>query len=173
MQEITLKTDRIYDGHIVKLDVLDVRSPDGAVRKRELVRHPGAVALVALDETGKVLLVRQFRVAAGRVLVEIPAGTLDPDETPEVCAMRELQEETGFKPGQLEYLGGFFVAPGYTTEYIHLYLATELSESRLPGDDDEFIEVERVPLAEALAMIERGEIVDGKSIIGLLRVAHR
>jgi ADP-ribose pyrophosphatase len=173
MQEITLKTDRIYDGHIVKLDVLDVRSPDGAVRKRELVRHPGAVALVALDETGKVLLVRQFRVAAGRVLVEIPAGTLDPDETPEVCAMRELQEETGFKPGQLEYLGGFFVAPGYTTEYIHLYLATELSENRLPGDDDEFIEVERVPLAEALAMIERGEIVDGKSIIGLLRVAHR
>jgi ADP-ribose pyrophosphatase len=117
-------------------------------------------------------MVRQFRIAAGKVMTEIPAGTLERHEPPEDCAIRELQEETGFKPGKLESLGGFFVAPGYTTEYIHLYLATDLTESRLPGDADEFIQVLHVNFAEALAMIDKGEIADGKTIIGLLTYAR-
>jgi ADP-ribose pyrophosphatase len=172
MQETTLHTEQIYKGRVVNLVVLDVRLPNGEESKRELIRHPGAVAIVALDETRNVLLVRQYRIAAGRVLREIPAGTLEPDEPPLDCAVRELQEETGYRPGRLEALGGMYVAPGYTTEYIHVFLATDLSESRLAADSDEFIEVDRVPLADAVGLIERGEIVDGKSIIGLLKVAR-
>lgn len=173
MQETIIDTTEIYNGRVVKLAVHTVSLPNGDEAKRELIRHPGAVALVALDAAQNVLLVRQFRLAANRVMVEIPAGTREPDESPDVCAIRELQEETGYKPGTLEALGGIFVAPGYTTEFIYLFLATDLIESRLQGDHDEFIELLRVPLPEALAMIERGDIIDGKSISGLLRVARR
>ena len=141
MHETILKTDEIYKGRVVNLVVHEVELPDGQHGKRELVRHPGAVAIVALDPDQNVLLVRQYRIAADRILSEIPAGTLNPGEDPQVCAIRELQEETAYKPGQIEKIGGIFVAPGYTTEFIHLYLATDLSESRLPGDEDEFIEV--------------------------------
>jgi ADP-ribose pyrophosphatase len=172
MQEIITSTRKIYKGRVIKLDVHEVRLPDGNLSKREIVQHPGAVAIVALDSDQNVLLVRQFRLAANKILYEVPAGTLEPGEAPDICAERELQEEAGHKPGKLEALGGFFVAPGYTTEYIHLFLATELAEAVLDGDDDEFIEAERIPLAEALVMIERGEIVDGKTINGLLRVAR-
>src|SRR5262249_47410995 len=120
----------------------------------------------------KVLLVRQFRSAAGKVLLEIPAGTLEPGEMPMTCAIRELQEETGFRADKCEPLGGIYTAPGYTTEFIHLFYPTGLVESRLDQDEDEFVEAERVPFQEALAMIDRGEIADGKSVSGLLRVAR-
>ena len=173
MQETIVHTKKIYKGRVINLVVHDVRLQNGDPAKRELVQHPGAVALVALDAQQKVLLVRQFRIADGKVLSEIPAGTLRPNEPPDDCAVRELQEETGYKPGKLERLGGFYVAPGYTTEFIHLYLATDLIESRLDGDADEFIEVDRISLPDALAMIERGDIQDGKSITGLLRVAGK
>ncbi len=172
MQETILKTEEIYSGRVINVSLLEVSLPDGARAKREVVQHPGAVAIVALAPRRKVILVRQFRIAAEQVLSEIPAGTLRPNEPPDRCAIRELQEETGYKPNKLESLGGFYVAPGYTTEYIHLYLATDLTESRLDGDADEFIEVQQVPLKQALAMVERGEIVDGKTITGLLRVAR-
>lgn len=170
--EVSLGEHEIYQGRVIHVVVADVRLPNGAPGRRELVRHPGAVAIVALDDAEHVLLVRQFRFAAGRVLSEIPAGTLNPGEDPLLCAERELQEETGYAPGRLQPLGGIFVAPGYTTEFIHLFLATDLRESRLEMDDDEFISLDRVPLAEALAMIDRGEIIDGKSIAGLLKVAR-
>jgi len=173
MEEVILHSEEIYSGRVVRLSVATVRLPNGKEAIRELIQHPGAVAIVALDEAQNVLLVRQFRLAAGRVMMEIPAGTLDPEETPLICAERELQEETGYRPGKLESLGGIYVAPGYTTEFIHLFLASDLSESRLDMDDDEFIEASRVPLTEALAMIERGEIIDGKSITGLFKVARR
>ncbi|MDI9641754.1 NUDIX hydrolase [Anaerolineae bacterium CFX9] len=173
MEETILHTERLFEGRVIKLDVLDVRLPDGSAGKRELIRHPGAVAIVALDSSDQVLLVRQYRIAAEQVMLEIPAGTLIPGEDPFVCAERELQEETGFRPGKLERIGGIYVAPGYTTEFIHLFQAADLIESRLPGDDDEFIETERMPLPQALAMIERGEIIDGKSITALLTVARR
>jgi ADP-ribose pyrophosphatase len=173
MQETILDTETIYDGRVVKLEVRRVRLSDGQVQKREVVRHQGAVALIALDEQQNVLLVRQFRSGAQQVMLEIPAGLLEAGELPEACAVRELQEETGYKPERLEYLGGFHPTPGYTTEYIHLYLASNLSEAKLAGDADEFIEVERLSLAQALVMIERGDITDGKTLVGLLRVARR
>jgi ADP-ribose pyrophosphatase len=173
MEEIVVSTRQIYTGRVVNLDIHEVVLPDGQHSKREQVRHPGAVAIVALDDDGQVVLVKQFRLAARRVMIEIPAGTLYPEEPPEECAMREMQEETGFKPGSLEAMGGFFVAPGYTTEYIHLFLGTQLTPSSLPKDSDEFIEVVRIPFIEALNMVERDEIMDGKTINGLLRVARR
>lgn len=173
MEETIVSTRKVYSGKIVKLDVHEVILPDGQHSKREVVRHPGAVAVIALDDHEQLLLVRQFRLAAKQVMIEIPAGTLYPEEPPEECAMREMQEETGYKPAVLEALGGFFVAPGYTTEFIHLFFATGLTPSLLPGDVDEFIEVLRMPLADALKMIETGEIMDGKTITGLLRVARR
>lgn len=173
VDETVLHSQEIFRGRVINISVLDVRLPDGTQSKREVVKHLGAVAMVALDESNHVLLVRQYRIAAERVMLEIPAGTLRAKEPPQKCAERELQEETGYRPGKLEPIGGMFVAPGYTTEFIHLFLATDLHESRLKMDDDEFIEVERVPLAEAVAMIERGDLIDGKSIAGLLKVARR
>lgn len=171
--EVTLHTEEIYNGKIIHLTVLDVRLPDGKTVKREVVKHPGAVAIVALDTAQNVLFVRQYRTAAARTLLEIPAGTLNPGEEPMACAAREMQEETGYFPDKLEALGGIFVAPGYTSEYIHLFYALAVRESRLAMDADEFIEVVRYPLSEALAMIERGEINDGKTVAALLRVARR
>ncbi len=171
MHEAITREEHVYDGRVVHLVVLDVTLPDGRTARRELVRHPGAVALVPLIGDD-VLLVRQFRIAAEGVMLEIPAGTLNAGEDPAACAERELQEETGYRPGALEPLGGIFVAPGYTTEFIHLFLATGLEESRLAMDDDEFIELVRMPLADALALVESGEIIDGKTATALLKVAR-
>ena len=168
LTEKMVKSEQIYDGKIVHLYVDEVQLPNGKTAKRELVRHNGAVAIVPVHSDGRVTLVRQYRHAAGRVLLEIPAGTLNPTENPEVCAVRELQEETGYKPGKLEKLGGIFVAPGYTTEFIHLSMATDLSVSPLALDEDEFIEIETMSFEQALDLIRSGEIVDGKSISGLM-----
>lgn len=173
MREKILETKEVYQGKLFNLEVNQIELPDGSHSVREIIRHPGATALVAIDSAGKLLLVRQYRMASDRIMSEIPAGTREGDEAPEVCAVRELQEETGYKPGKLESLGGFYVAPGYTTEYIYLFLATELVESRLPGDSDEFIEVTRATLDEALTMITRGDIADAKTIIGVLRYARK
>jgi len=172
MHEKIINSQRLYNGRIVVLDLLDVRLPNGEQSRREVVRHPGAVAVVPLDDDGAVILVRQYRIAADRIMLEIPAGTLDEGEAPALCAQRELQEEAGLKPGELVPLGGIFAAPGYTTEYIHLYLATDLSESTLDMDDDEFIEVVRLPFHEALRMVDDGEIDDSKTVAGLLRTAR-
>jgi ADP-ribose pyrophosphatase len=171
--EKVLNEQSVFSGRVIKLSVLDVELQDGSQSKRELVKHPGAVAVLPIDAEGNVLLVRQFRIAAGRVLTEVPAGTLNVGEDPLLCAERELQEEVGYRPGKLESLGGIFVAPGYTTEFIHLYLATDLQEARLEQDADEFIEVDRVPFAQVIDMIERGEIIDGKSIVCVLRAARK
>lgn len=173
MREIIIRTRHIYTGRILDLNVHDVRLPDGSESVREVIQHRGAVAVVALFENRDVLLVRQFRIGADAVLYEIPAGLLEAGEPPEACATRELQEEVGYRPGSLVSLGGFYTAPGYTSEYIHLFLASALVTSRLDSDPEEFIEIVRLPLARALEMIEAGDIVDGKTVIGLLRAAHR
>jgi ADP-ribose pyrophosphatase len=172
LDEKSLNRQPIYHGRVVKLDLVTVELPNGETSLREIVTHPGAVAIVALDDMQNVILVRQFRLAAGRMMLEIPAGTLEPNEAPIVCAERELQEEAGYKPQKLEPIGGIFVAPGYTTEYIHLFLARDLIESRLEMDDDEFIETIKIPLADALKKIEIGDIQDAKTIVGILRVAR-
>ena len=172
MNETILNTRSAFSGKLIHVDLLETRLPDGNIGQRELVRHPGAVAIVALDADENVLLVRQYRIGAEQSLLEIPAGTLEAGEDPAICADRELQEEASYKPGTLEALGGFYVAPGYTTEYIHLFLARDLTEASLDADDDEFISVEIMPLDSALNLIDRGEIIDGKTINGLLRVAR-
>jgi ADP-ribose pyrophosphatase len=168
LHEETIASQRLYDGRIVNLRVDQVRMPSGRVAQREVVEHRGAVAIVAIDAEGRVLLVRQFRTPIARTLLEIPAGTLEPGEDPLVSAQREMQEETGFAAGRLELLVAFYSAPGFCTEYLHVYRGTDLYPSRLDADDDENIVVERVTLGDALAMVRRGDICDAKSIVGLL-----
>jgi ADP-ribose pyrophosphatase len=170
--EPVLDQESIYQGRIVKLYVETVRLPNGEEAQREVIRHQGAVAIVPLDEAGQVTLVRQYRLPAGQALLEVPAGTLEPNEDPVACAERELQEEVGLFPGKLERLGGIFVAPGYSSEYIHLFVATGLEPSRLKGDDDEFLEVIHMPLKEAVAKAVAGELNDGKTITALLLADH-
>ena len=166
--EETLSSRRIYEGIIVKLRADRVRLPGGRETVREVVEHSGAVTVVAMDGEGRMLLVRQHRHAAGRFLLELPAGTLDRDEEPEACAARELEEETGFRAGRIQRLGGFFVAPGYCTEYINVYLATDLRPGEAGGDEDEDIEVLALPPDEVLRLIETGELEDAKSLAALL-----
>jgi ADP-ribose pyrophosphatase len=168
LTEKQLSSQSIYQGKVVRLFVDEVQLPNGKQSKKEVIRHGGAVAIVPIDSEGRLLLVKQYRYAAGRALLEVPAGTLEVGEDPDWCAIRELQEETGYKPGQLTKLGGIFVAPGYTSEFIHLYMAQDLTEARLEADDDEFIEVHRLSLAEALAQITEGKIADAKSICAIL-----
>ncbi len=172
MSEQTLGSERIYDGKVVTLRVDRIRLDNGHEAKREVVEHNGAVAIVPIDGEGRILFVRQFRTPAGRALLEVPAGTLDGDEQPEAAVQRELQEETGYRAAQIRRLAGFYTAPGYSTEFIHVYLAEGLSESRLDADEDEQIEVEHYTLAEALAMVDDGRICDAKSIVGLLALAR-
>jgi ADP-ribose pyrophosphatase len=156
----------IHDGFL-GLRVDRLRFADGRESVQDVIEHPGGITLVAFDPQGRLLLVRQYRHPAGRYLLELPAGTLDPNESPEVCAERELQEETGYKPGRLQKLGGFFLAPGYDAEYQHVYYASELTESKLIGDE-ETLSVEAHPLDQALEMVSDGRIEDAKTAAALL-----
>ena len=163
---ITVASEQIYKRWFgVRVDSL--RYPSGREAKFDVLEHVGGVTIVAFDPNGRLLLVRQYRHAVGRELLELPAGTLDPDESPERCAERELQEEAGYRPGRIERLGGFHTAPGYCTEYLHVFLCTDLIESRLEGDE-EAIDVVPTPLEEALRMVAAGEIEDAKTAGALL-----
>jgi len=158
---------RIYDGRVVSLRVDEVALPSGRTAVREIVEHRGAVAVVPLLPSGEVVLVRQYRAAAGETLLEIPAGTLEPGEAPEQALQRELAEEIGMRAGRVRRLGAFLPSPGVLTEVIHLYLAEELTPHRAEAEEED-LEVVRLPLARARALVDRGEIRDAKSIIGLL-----
>ncbi len=159
----------IYKGRIVDLRVERVTLPNGAAVDLELMHHPGASAVVAVDGDGRVVLIRQYRYAAGGYIWELPAGVLDtPDELPAACAARELREEAGVEAGELVQLGAILTTPGFCDERIHLFLARGLRQAGHRHEADEVIaEVARLPLGEVLAMIRRGEIVDGKTIAGL------
>lgn len=159
----------IHDGRVVKLFVERIRLPNGHEMDLEIVRHVGAAAVVPLDDDGNVLLVRQYRHATGGWLLEVPAGKLDPGEPPERCALREVEEETGRRPGRLVPMGWIWTTPGFSDERIWLYLARDLEVSTQRLEQDEVLSVERMPLAEAVAMAARGDIVDGKSVCALLR----
>jgi ADP-ribose pyrophosphatase len=166
--EKTLSSQRIYDGRAVKLRVDTVQKPNGKTTTREIVEHSDCVAVVVLDSKDRAILVRQYRKAAGKTLLEIPAGGIDPGEQPIASVRRELQEEIGYLPNKIDKLGGFYSAPGYCTEYLYLYLATQLIPSRREAEDTEDIEVVRVPLSRIPELIASGEIRDSKSIAGLL-----
>jgi len=158
-----------YSGRLFDVELDALLFPGGVEAYREIIRHPGAVCMVPVHADGTIAFVRQYRHAAGKHLLELPAGTLEPGEEPRTTAIRELQEEVGFLPRTVEPLGGFYVAPGYTSEYIHLFICRDLEASELDGDDDEDIEVENVSVDEARRSIASGAIEDAKSIVGLLR----
>lgn len=168
MNEKVIESKSIYEGRILNFRVDTVRLPNGKTSTREIAEHRGAVAMVPLLDHETVVLVRQDRLAAGARLLEIPAGTLDPDEKIEACAHRELAEEIQYKAGRMIKLCSFFTAPGYTTEKIHTFLALDLTPCQGHGDDDEFIEIVTMPLHQAIQMISSGEIEDAKTIAGLL-----
>jgi len=163
----TLHSATVYNGRAFDVRRDQVRLPDGQVAHLDIIEHVGAVTILPLDEQGQVWFVRQYRHAARQRLLELPAGTLEPGEPPEVCASREIREEIGMSAGQLRKLGEFFLAPGYSTEYMHIFLATNLRPDPLPGDADEFLSVEKVPLEQALAMARSGELHDAKSLAAL------
>jgi len=164
-------TRRIYDGRIVGLREDTVTLPDGRSARREVVEHGEVAAIVPIDADGNVILVRQYRLPAREALLEIPAGGVDEGESIEAAAQRELREETGYRAERLDRLGGFYVSPGYCTEFIQVFLATDLVEDPVDGDEDEDISLERASLDAAIWMIETGEIKDGKSLVGLLLAA--
>jgi amino-acid N-acetyltransferase len=167
--ERTLATRRIYQGRAISVHVDTVKKPNGRITTREIVEHGNCVAIVAVDDKDNVLLVRQFRQAVGKELLEIPAGSIEPGEYPEEAVRRELQEETGYFPHKVEKLGCFYSTPGYCNEYLHVYLATKLSPKSLHAEDTAGIELVRVPLEHIPDIIASGEICDAKSIAGLLR----
>ena len=163
--------EHIYKGSIVDLRREPATLPNGVTVMLEMVRHPGASAVVALDESDRVTLVHQYRHAAGGFIWEIPAGKLDPGEAPEACARRELREEAGLDAGELTRLGVVLTAPGFCDERIHLFLARQLTPVPQQLESDEVLTVERVELGEALAMIRSGALQDAKSIAGLYHAA--
>lgn len=170
LRERGLTQESLYRGQILKLRLDTVAMPDGAIANREIVEHPGAVAILPITDDDQIVMVRQFRYAIGRITLEVPAGTCEPQEDAQETARRELREETGCEAASWRYLGEFFVAPGYSTELIRLYEARGLTPCERPPADD-VVESVLVPLPEALAMIEDGRITDAKTIIGLLRLA--
>lgn len=172
LTERTLESRRIYEGRIVNLRVDTVELPNGETSTREVVEHKGAVAIVPMLDHEKVVLVRQFRQPTGRVLLEIPAGTLSKGEDPAECARRELVEEIGYSPGKLTEIFHSYLAPGYSTEMLHTFLAEDLRKAGADSDEDEFIEVVTVGLRDAVRMIDEGDIVDAKSVCGILLAAR-
>jgi len=165
-----MSTRHIYKGKIVTLNVDTITLPNGVTVDLEVVRHPGASAVVPLKEDGTVVLIRQFRHAAGGFIYEIPAGKLSPGEEPLACAARELEEEIGYRAGSFNLLSSIFTAPGFTDEVIHIYKATGLTKGRQQLDRDEVLEIVEMPLDEAIEMIRTGAIHDAKTIVGLQAV---
>ena len=167
------KVHEIYRGRVVRLVAESLTLPNGRPVTLEMVRHPGAAAIVPVTDALDVLLIRQFRHAAGGFIYEVPAGTLHQGEPPEACAARELVEEAGVRAGRLDLLGSILTTPGFTDEVIHLYLARDLAPAAQALDADEVLSVETVPWARALQMCERGELRDAKSICALMLADRR
>ena len=168
MVEKTLSSQLIYDGRAVKLRVDTVEMPGGRQTTREIVEHSDCIAIIAIDADNNALLVKQFRKPVEEELLEIPAGGIDLGEDPETTVRRELREETGYLPQKVKRLGGFYSAPGYCSEYLYLYLATDLIPGQLYAEDTEEISLVRVPIAQIPGLITSGRICDAKSIAGLL-----
>jgi ADP-ribose pyrophosphatase len=182
LAERLVESEVVHRGRYLEVRVETTERADGSRHRRDVVRHPGAVAIAALDDADRLLLVRQWRQPAGRTLLEIPAGTLDRDpatgaiEDPELASRRELEEETGYRAASWERLGAFWTAPGFASELMHLYLATDLvaaGPGRLAPDADEALELVRLPLGDALAAADRGEVLDAKTLLAILWLGRR
>ena len=166
--EPTVESKRVYEGRIVNLRVDTVRLPTGRVTTREIAEHGNSVCIVPIDSDGNVLLVRQYRKPAEDTLLEVPAGGMDPGESPKDSALRELQEEIGYTADDLRPLSSFWLAPGWCTEFMYSFIATGLRQAKLAADDDENITVERIPLGDVPMLIQSGQIKDAKSILSLV-----
>lgn len=180
MKHEILNRKTIFKGRIFNVQILQTRLPDGKQTQYDIVTHAGAVALVPVDQEGNIWFVRQYRVASDREMIEIPAGILELGEDPYVAAAREIREEIGQASQTIEKLGEIHLSPGYSNEIIHIFLASDLSPDQLEQDDDEFIEVIRMPIEQAYAMARSGGILDGKTLAALLlaqphidRLLHR
>lgn len=166
-EEKTMKSDKIYEGKLLNLRVDTVEIPDKKYSKREIVEHPGGVAVIPVTSDNSIILVKQYRKAIERFLLEIPAGKLELNEEPRETATRELKEETGYEAKKIEYLLEFYTSPGFSNEKIYLFLATDLIEGEATPDSGEFIEMEKYNIDDLIKMVERGEIIDSKTIIGI------
>jgi len=166
-----IESKNVFSGKVIKVWRERVEYPDGREVSIELLKHPGSIAILSLDDDGKIWFVRQYRHPSGGLLLELPAGTLEPDEAPEVTALREIREEIGMAASVLTPVGGFYLAPGYSTEFMHLYLATGLSPDPLTQDEGEFIQVEKYSIKDVYQMLDRGEFADVKTVafLGLMR----
>lgn len=171
-EERTLSSETIYTGKIIELRVDEVELPDGKRAQRELIKHPGAVAIIAITEQGALVLVEQFRKALERTIIEIPAGKIEPGEDPEKTAIRELEEETGYRANEFTYIQSFATSPGFADEIIHLYLAKSLEKVENPaaGDEDEFINLLECTIEEAEGMMKDGRIYDAKTAFAVLYI---
>lgn len=168
-EEKTVSSETVFEGRIIKVKVDKVVMPDGKEAQRELVKHPGGVGIVAITENDEIILVKQYRKPLDKAIYEIPAGKLDAGEHHRVCGVRELEEETGLSAKVFDYMGFIYPSPGFTDEVTHVYLAKELTQGETHPDEDEFLDVEKVPFEKALKMVLDGEINDAKSVFGILK----
>jgi ADP-ribose pyrophosphatase len=167
MRETTVKSKRIYSGHLLGLREDEVKLDTGKISKREICEHPGAVAVIAVTKKKEIVLIRQFRKPAEKVMIEIPAGLIDKGEKPAAAAKRELEEETGYVAGKIKKVFSAYTTPGYSTEVLHYFLATDLKKSAQHYEEDEEIEVAVTPLKKAVEMAQKGKIADNKTIVGI------
>lgn len=167
-EETTLSSKKVFDGKLLNVFLDKVRIPNGKEATREYIKHPGAVAVVPIQEDGKILLVRQFRYPAKKIFLEVPAGKLDKDEHPDHCVIRELEEETGYVAGTLKKMASIYTTPGFTDEVIHLYVAKQLVKTSQRLDEDEFLSVESYSVDEIRDMLGDGRISDAKTMLALL-----
>lgn len=168
-EEKTMKSEKIYEGKILNLRVDTVELPDKKYGKREIVEHPGAVAIIPITDNGEIILVKQYRKAIEKELLEIPAGKLEIDEEPKTCAIRELKEETGITANQIEFLFEFYTSPGFSNEKIYLFIAKNLNYGEPAFDEDEYIDIITIKLEKLISMVNNGLISDSKTIIGILK----
>ncbi len=166
--EKTVSSETIYRGHVVTLRVDKVTTPDHGESIREVVEHAPCIAVIPVDRDGNILFVRQYRYALGKELLEIPAGGIEPGEEPEAAVRREMSEETGFTPAVVKRIGGFYSSPGFCNEFLHLYLATDLTPNKLTAEDTAGIEVVKFKATELEGLIAAGSICDAKSVAGIL-----
>lgn len=172
-EEKTMKSEKVYEGRILTLRVDTVELPNKQYSKREIIEHSGGAAIVPITDDGKVVLVKQYRKAAKDFLLEIPAGKLEYNEDPLECVRRELKEETGYKSENIEFLCEMYPSPGYTEEKIFIYLARDLIEGEMDLDEGEYIEVEKIELDKFMDMVNSKEIIDGKTITGILMAQNK